>query len=165
MTLIQVLLRPPLQHDRKWLRGLLYTVVELGSKIVQPSLSQPVTGIGIEIFISIKSCSVFRVTGTPDSEWADPELYIRLDLLDPHGEFADRLVYILPSPVCSGKLISIFLCSFPTLPVREISTVCIGGIRIEVVINISTVYFLAFIDTPYLLYCLLPRLFLPGILP
>src|SRR5690625_3330223 len=99
MTLIQVLLRPPLQHDRKWLRGLLYTVVELGSKIVKVSLSEPWTRNGIEIFISIKCCSVFQVTGTPDSKWADPELYIRLDLLDPDGEFADQLVYILPSPV------------------------------------------------------------------
>src|SRR5690625_3805377 len=99
MTLIQVLLRPPLQQDRTYLRGSLSTVLELGGTIVQPSLSQPVTGIGIEIFISIKSCSVFRVTGTPDSKWADPELYIRLDLLDPDGEFADQLVYILPSPV------------------------------------------------------------------
>src|SRR5690625_1414268 len=99
MTLIHVLLRPPLQHDRKWQRGLLYTAVELGRKTVQPYLSQPATGIGIADYISIKSCSVFRVTGTPDSEWADPELYIRLDLLDPDGEFADQLVYILPSPV------------------------------------------------------------------
>src|SRR5690625_810560 len=165
MTLIQVLLRPPLQHDRKWLRGLLYTVVELGSKIVQPSLSQPVTGIGIEIFISIKSCSVFRVTGTPDSKWADPELYIRLDLLDPDGELTDQLVYILSSPIRSGKLISIFLCSFPTLPVREISTVCIGGIRIEVVIKMNTVYIVAFNDIQNHLYCMLPRLFIPGIQP
>src|SRR5690625_3218393 len=99
MTLIQVLLRPPLQHDRKWLRGLLYTAVELGRKIVQPSLSQPVTGIGIEIFLRIDSCRVFRVTGPPESEWAAPELYIRLVLVDADGEFADHLVYILPSPV------------------------------------------------------------------
>src|SRR5690625_4636705 len=99
MTLIQVLLRPPLKHDRKWLRGLLYTVVELGSKIVLPPLSQPVTGIGIEIFINIAFCSVFRITGTSDSKCADTELYIRLDLIDADVEFVDQLVYILPSLV------------------------------------------------------------------
>src|SRR6056297_2561491 len=138
MTVVIILLEPPLKHYGKWLRNLIHFVVDLWRKIVYPSLFNPQTRIGIQVFVRIKPSCIFRKTRPPDSERADPKFNMWFCLFDAIRELLHQDIHIFPPPVSSRKCVSVLLCNLPALLVRKIGPVCVRRVGIKIVIKMNT---------------------------
>lgn len=141
---------PPLQESHKACVRVRDVPVELRREVVDPSLAEPQSRVGVEFFVLVESFDLFGVSGSPHTERAYADFDPRFDFLGVSVEALDELVDVVSAPVAAVELATHILILLIGFLVREIDDFVrlfiLNLIGVEIVVDVDSVNVVSFDD-------------------